>query len=110
MCAAWSLVRGAHKPQDIVLCVKSDSVQQVNVRRLDGPRLPKGKKSRDYWLDDTIMACGRHILVANEEKLCKQISKRKRTCFADSYMYTNLMQNQRKDNTKGIYTYSNVAG
>ena len=90
--------------------MKFDSVQQVNARRLDGPRLPKGKKSRDYWLDDTIMACARHVLVANEVKLCEQSSGRKRACFVDSYMYTKLMQTQRQDSTKGVYRYSNVAG
>ena len=37
MGAALSLVRGAHKPERIVLRVKFDNVQQVNVSRLDGP-------------------------------------------------------------------------
>jgi hypothetical protein len=38
---SWDLVRGSHKPEDIMLHVKTNSVKQTNMSILDGTPFPK---------------------------------------------------------------------
>jgi len=87
----------------VVLC-------QQTAGRLDGPRLPEGKEFYELWLNDIIIACLCNILTSNDTQFRQVGSDKKPVYFADSFLYTQMMQDRRTDRLKGVYNYKDVTG
>ena len=61
MDTVMALVHGSRSANDIVLKFGSDDISQSDLRRLDGPLLPKGKRNTDIWLNDKLLSYLLHI-------------------------------------------------
>jgi len=110
MVEIMALVRGRRPGDETVIRVGSKNVSQRDMSRLDGPVLPKSKRSADLWLNDSIITYILHILRDNDKSMCQNDKERKPTYFAGSYFYMLLVQ-QRHDNLdiRGNYDYQSVA-
>ena len=97
---ARSLVHGTREPEEIVWQVDNERINQVNMRRLDGPRLPPRSNPENLWLDSSILAGLRHSLLPLDPKIY----------YADTYFYQHLMQLKDERGHEGQYNYRNVAG
>ena len=110
MALSRALLFGNRPANDTVLSIASDGLFQDDLIRLDGPFIPNGKKASDIWLNNKILACFRHFLIANDKNLCEQSPGRQPNYFADSYLYMQMMQERRTDAKKGKYSYCSVVG
>ena len=107
---AWARVLGTQPSTEVVLRIGKDDMFQQDFSRSDGPQFPNGREPSKIWLNDKILAFFCHLLANNDNVLCKLDKKRKSNYFADSYFYTTMMQDQRTDGQKGVYSYNDIVG
>ena len=92
MVEIMALVRGRRPGDETVIRVGSKNVSQRDMSRLDGPVLPKSKRSADLWLNDSIITYMLHILHDNDKSMCQNDKERKPTYFAGSYFYIIIIK------------------